>query len=63
MKLIATIPGVGEVAAAAILAEIGDPKRFENGKNLASWAGLAPSIHRSAGRNLTGGIKAGLQMA
>ncbi|MBS7270345.1 MAG: IS110 family transposase, partial [Candidatus Freyarchaeota archaeon] len=56
LKLIATIPGVDEKAAAAILAEIGDPKRFKNGKSLASWAGLAPSVHESAGKNLTGGI-------
>ena len=51
-----TVPGIGETAAAAILAEIGDVKRFEDGKSLVSWAGLAPSVHESAGKAKTGGI-------
>jgi len=37
-KLIAKVPGVGKTSAAVIMAEIGDPKRFESGKKLASWA-------------------------
>jgi len=56
LKLLVTVPGVDERAAAVILAEIGDVKRFKNGKSLASWAGLAPSVHESAGKNLTGSI-------
>ena len=55
-KLIAKAPGVGRTSAAVIMAEIGDPKRFEDGKRLASWAGLAPSVYQSAGKNLTGRI-------
>jgi len=31
-------------------------KRFEDGKSLVSWAGLAPSVHESAGKAKTGGI-------
>jgi hypothetical protein len=49
-----TVPGVDEKAV--ILAEIGDVKRFKNGKGLVSWAGLAPSVHDSAGETRTGGI-------
>lgn len=56
LKLIVTIPGVGEVHGAAILAEIGDVNRFEDSKNLVSWAGLAPSVYQSAGKTLTGSI-------
>jgi len=56
LNLLATVPGVDERAAAVILAEIGDVERFKSGKSLASWAGLVPSVHESAGKNLTGGI-------
>ena len=56
LKLLITVPGVDERAAAVILAEIGDVERFKSGKSLASWAGLVPSVHESAGKNLTGGI-------
>jgi transposase len=48
MKRISRVPGVGQVSASAILAEIGDPERFENGKKLASWAGLRPSVYQTA---------------
>lgn len=51
MTLLQTIPGVGAIAAAAILAEIGvDMGRFPSAKHLASWAGVCPAIGR-AGAN------------
>ena len=50
------MPGVGARTAAAILAEIGDAKRFSNGKQIASWTGLAPSLHQSAGSVILGSI-------
>jgi transposase len=43
-------------SAAAILAEIGDAKRFSNGKQIASWTGLVPSLHQSAGITILGSI-------
>jgi transposase len=58
-KRISRVPGVAKVSAPAILAEIGEAKRFENGKKLASWAGLCPSVYQTADKNLTGKIKQG----
>jgi len=56
VELRVNVPGVGKTSVAVIMAEIGDPKRFESGKELASWAGLAPSVYQSAGKNLSGRI-------
>ena len=45
------IPGVGPVAARAIIAEIGvDMSRFPTAAHLAAWARFAPGINESAGR-------------
>ena len=46
------IPGIGPVAAAVIIAEIGtDMARFPTPGHLASWAKFAPGIKNSAGKN------------
>ena len=44
---ITTIPGIGPVYGASILAEIGDIHRFPTGKQLVSYAGLDASVHDS----------------
>jgi transposase len=45
------IPGIGPVAAAVIIAEIGtDMTRFPTSGHLASWARFAPGIKSSAGK-------------
>jgi transposase len=45
------IPGVGAVAARAIIAEIGtDMSRFPTPAHLASWARFSPKVNESAGR-------------
>jgi transposase len=55
VELLQTIPGIGEVAAVAIVAEIGtDMSRFPSAKHLASWAGVCPGNKASAGRRLSG---------
>ncbi|MEJ8548620.1 IS110 family transposase [Brevibacillus borstelensis] len=42
-----TIPGIGPVLAASILAEIGDITRFQTPKQLAAFAGLDPAVRQS----------------
>lgn len=50
-KLLQTIPGVGEIAAAGIIAEIGtNMEQFPNEQHLASWAGMSPGNNESAGK-------------
>jgi transposase len=45
-----TIPGVGQLAAASILAETGvDLATFPTAEKMASWAGLCPGNRESAG--------------
>ena len=47
------IPGIGRLAACAIVAQIGtDMSRFPCAKHLASWAGVAPGNKQSGGKRL-----------
>ncbi|MGY5894924.1 IS110 family RNA-guided transposase, partial [Blastococcus deserti] len=51
LELLQTIPGVGPKVAQVILAETGgDMSRFPSAEHLASWAGVAPGVHESAGK-------------
>jgi len=61
--LLATIPGIGPVAAAAIISEIGTSPAefFATGAHLASWAGLCPGNHESAGKRKHGKPRKGSQ--
>src|SRR5262245_16036394 len=50
-----SIPGVDIIAARDILAEIGtDMRRFGDAAHLASWAGVCPGNHESAGKRYRG---------
>ena len=42
-----TIPGIGMIAAATILAEIGDIHRFKNSSALVAFAGIDPTVRQS----------------
>ena len=44
---ITTIPGIGDILGASILAEIGDISRFSNPKKLVAYAGLDSTVHQS----------------
>ena len=49
------LTGVGQYTAEVIVAEIGvDLTRFPTDRHLASWAGLCPGHHRSAGTRRSG---------
>jgi transposase len=55
VALLETIPGIGAVAAATIVSEIGvDMSRFPSAKHLASWAGVCPGNKQSGGKRLSG---------
>src|ERR1022692_4816510 len=47
VKVLTTLPGVGQFTALVMLAEIGDITRFPNARKLASWAGLTPTVRGS----------------
>ncbi len=47
VKVLTTLPGVGQFTALMMLAEIGDITRFGSARKLASWAGLTPTVRGS----------------
>ena len=47
VKVLTTLPGVGQFTALVMLAEIGDITRFPSARKLASWAGLTPTVRGS----------------
>jgi transposase len=54
--LLMTHPGVGPITAPATDVLLGDPKRFSDGKALASYIGIIPREHSSGGRQRLGGV-------
>lgn len=46
-ELLLSIPGLGELTASSILAEIGDISNFPSSKQLTAFAGLDPSVYQS----------------
>jgi transposase len=59
-RRLVTIPGVGKRTAEVIVAEIGvDMSRFPTAGHLASWAGMCPGNHESAGKRRSGRARKG----
>ena len=64
VKVLRTLPGVGEFTALVMVAEIGDITRFGSARKLASWAGLTPTVRGSDRTVRHGNItRAGLGVA
>ena len=49
-----TIPGIGPITAAAILAFAPDPATFKRGRDFSAWMGLTPKQHSSGGKERLG---------
>lgn len=54
--LLITIPGLGSLSAASVISEIGTQVRefFPDAAHLASWTGICPGNHESAGKRHSG---------
>jgi transposase len=61
--LLTTIPGIGPLAAAAVISETGASilEFFPDAAHLASWAGMCPGNHESAGKHRSGKRRKGNQ--
>jgi transposase len=53
-RLLQTIPGIGPLIAATLIATIGDPGCFKNARQLAAWLGLTPIQYASGGKSHMG---------
>jgi transposase len=60
VELLKTIPGVSDLVAWTIVAEIGvDMMPFPSAANLLSWAGLCPQLKESAGKRKSTRLRKG----
>jgi transposase len=56
MDILISCPGIGEISAATLIAEIGDFNDFSSGDKLASWLGIVPNVYQSADKYHNGRI-------
>lgn len=56
MEILMSVPGIGKLGAATLIAEIGDFNDFSSGDKLASWLGLVPNVYQSADKYHNGRI-------
>jgi transposase len=54
--LLQTVPGVGLITATALIALVGDIRRFSSGRRFASYLGLTPNEDSTGGRRRLGAI-------
>ncbi|WP_434661090.1 IS110 family transposase [Paraburkholderia sp. A3BS-1L] len=60
VRLLTTMPGISDVTAQVILAEVGaDMTRFPDAPHLISWAGLCPRNDESAGKRRSTRVRKG----
>ena len=55
-KRLMTVPGIGVLTATALVAAVGDPSKFRNGREMAAWLGLVPRQRSTGGRTTLLGI-------
>src|SRR5215831_2387706 len=55
-RKLAAVPGIGPLTATALLAAVGRPQAFRNGRHLAAWLGLVPRQCSSGGHARLGGL-------
>jgi len=55
-RLAAEVPGVGALAASAILASAPDPQLFKSGRDFAAWLGVTPKQNSTGGKEKLGSI-------
>jgi transposase len=56
MEILMSVPGIGELGAATLIAEIDNFKDFSSGDKLASWLGVVPNVYQSADKFYNGRI-------
>jgi transposase len=54
LQALKSVPGVGTVVATSFLLEMFNPKRFSRGEEVASYLGLAPTVHHSGEKSPRG---------
>ena len=60
LVLLQTVPGIDQIGAAMLLVEIGtDMSQFGSAERLASWVGICPGNHESAGQRKSGKTRKG----
>jgi len=57
MGILMSVPGIGEIGAATLIAEIGNFNDFPSGDKLASWLGIVPNVYQSADKYHNSRIK------
>ena len=55
-KRIQQVEGIGLLSSTALVAAMGDPKEFKNGRQFAAWLGLVPKQHSTGGKTRLLGI-------
>lgn len=55
-RKLAAVPGSGPLTATVLVATVGRPQAFHNGRHLAAWLGLVPRQYSSGGKERFGGI-------